>query len=149
MTATVSTVADLFRGVHQQLRAVVDQVDEADLDWTPGAEMNSVAVLVTHTLGSELDTLNLVRGITAPRDRDAEFAVSGTKKVDLLAALDQGDARLAEHAAAITEDDLAATRERPGRDPQTGLHWLLNNYGHAREHLAHAQMTAQLLQQRG
>ncbi len=44
----------------------------------------------------------------------------------------------------ITADDLAAVRPRPNRDPQTGLHWLLHNYGHAREHLAHIQLTKQV-----
>ena len=148
MTSTVSTVADLFRSVHQQLRETVESLDDRELDWSPGPEMNSIAVLVTHTLGSELDTLNLVRGIAGDRDRDAEFRVSGSTKADLLAALDRGDARLEEHSAAITDDELAIVRERPGRDPQTGLHWLLNNYGHAREHLGHTHMTIQLLRQR-
>ena len=34
------------------------------------------------------------------------------------------------------------------RDPQIGLHWLLNNYGHAREHIGHLELTAQLYKQR-
>ena len=44
----------------------------------------------------------------------------------------------------FTADDLAAERMRGERQPQTGLHWLLTNYGHAREHLAHIQLTKQL-----
>lgn len=148
MNTTVSTVVDLYRGVHQQFREIVDGLEDDALDWSPGPDMNSIAVLVIHTLGSELDTLCLVRGLASDRDRDAEFRVSGSTKADLLAALDLGDQRLAEHAAAITDDDLAAIRDRPGRDPQTGLHWLINNYGHAREHLGHTSMTVQLLRQR-
>ncbi len=135
--------------VHQQFREVVEQVDEADLDWSPGPEMNSIAVLVTHTAGSELDIFHVVRGTTGERDRDAEFAVTGKAKADLLATLDQADARLDQYLGAMTDEDLAAIRERPGRDPQTGLYWLLSNYGHAREHLAHAQMAVQLMNQRG
>jgi hypothetical protein len=44
----------------------------------------------------------------------------------------------------MTAEDLVAIRPRGDRPPQTGLHWLLSNYGHAREHLAHIQLTKQL-----
>jgi hypothetical protein len=47
-------------------------------------------------------------------------------------------------APRITAEDLAAERPRADRPPETGLHWLLTNYGHAREHLAHIQLTKQL-----
>ncbi|HEV2065999.1 MAG TPA: hypothetical protein VGR08_04120, partial [Thermomicrobiales bacterium] len=104
--------------------------------------------LVIHTLGSELDTLLFVRDIESDRDRDAEFRSHANDAQMLLAAIDQADAALAEHAAAITANDLTATRTRPGRDPQTGLHWLLNNYGHAREHIGHLEITMQLYRQR-
>jgi hypothetical protein len=149
MATTAETVGQLFGLVHSNLREAIQGMDDDALNWSPGPEMNSAAVLVTHTLASERDTYYLVRGLTADRDRDAEFAVEGATRDELLAALDQADAVLAEHIAAITEDDLAATRERPGRDPQTGLHWLLNNYGHAREHLGHLHMAAQLWKAKG
>jgi hypothetical protein len=47
-------------------------------------------------------------------------------------------------APRITAEDLAAERPRADRPAETGLHWLLTNYGHAREHLAHIQLTKQL-----
>lgn len=149
MASILSTVGELFGSVHQNLRELVESVDEEGLNWSPGPEMNSIAVLVVHTVGSELDTFHLVGGTTGDRDRDAEFALSGATKADLLAALDRADAQVAQYTGTISDDDLEATRERPGRDPQTGLHWLLNNYGHAREHLGHASLTAQLWKARG
>lgn len=146
---TVSTVATLYGLVHDKLRDVVGGLDDEALNWSPGAETNSIAVLVTHTLGSELDTLHRVRAIEANRDRDAEFTVTGATQAELLVALDRGDARLAEHAAAITEDDLAAMRKGTGSVEQPGLYWLLFNYGHAREHFGHVELTAQLWKSRG
>jgi hypothetical protein len=140
----VSTVATLYGLVHDKLRDVVRGLDDEALNWSPGPETNSIAVLVIHTLGSELDTLHRVRAIQADRDRDAEFAVTGATQAELLAALDRGDARLVEHAAAITEADLAAMRKGTGSAEQTGLYWLLFNYGHAREHFGHVELTAQL-----
>ena len=148
MDATVAPIVDLFRSVHQQLRDVVQDAESEELNWSPGPEMNSIAVLVTHTLGSELDTLLLVRDIKGDRDRDAEFRVSAGSAAELLDAIDRADELLVEHGEAITANDLAATRTRPGRDPQIALHWLINNYGHAREHLGHLGMTRQLYRQR-
>lgn len=145
----VSTVAALYGLVHGKLRDVVRGLDDEALNWSPGPEMNSIAVLVVHTLGSELDTLHRVREIEADRDRDAEFAVTGATQADLLAALDRADERLAEHAAAITEDDLVSMRKGVRSQEQPGLYWLLFNYGHAREHLGHVEMTAQLWNARG
>jgi hypothetical protein len=144
----VSTVAALYGMVHDKLRDVIEGLDDEALNWSPGPEMNSIAVLVTHTLGSELDTLHRVRAIEADRDRDAEFAVTGATRAELLAALDRADERLAEHAAAITEDDLASRRKGVRSQEQSGLYWLLFNYGHAREHLGHVELTVQLRKSR-
>jgi hypothetical protein len=145
----VSTVADLYGLVHDKLRDVVRNLDDEALNWSPGPEMNSIAVLVVHTLGSELDTLHRVRAIEADRDRDAEFAVTGATRAELLEAIDRADVLLAEHIGAITDDDLAATRKGTGSSEQPGLYWLLFNYGHAREHLGHVELTAQLWRARG
>ena len=45
-------------------------------------------------------------------------------------------------------EDLATRRVRPSavrnRTPRTGMFWLVNSYGHAREHLAQLQLTKQL-----
>lgn len=148
MEPTVVPVVDLFRTVHQKLRDVVRDRDDETLNWSPGPDLNSIAVIVIHTLGSELDTLLLVRDLESDRDRDAEFQVHANDAEMLLDAIDRADVALMEHAPAITASDLEATRSRPGRDSQTGRYWLLNNYGHAREHLGHLDLTVQLLEQR-
>ena len=147
MERSVATVVELFREVHQQIREVVADLDAEALAWTPGPETNPISVLVVHTLGSEADVLQVVRGIPHERDRDAEFVASSATADDLIARLDAADAFLDQHGPAITAEDLAARRERPPREPRTGAYWLFNNYGHAREHLAHIQLTKQLYRQ--
>lgn len=147
MEPTVAIVVDLFRSVHQQLRDIVRNMDSEQLNWSPAPETNSVAVMVTHTLASELDTLLLVRGLTGDRDRDSEFRVIAPSPSELLEAIDRADALLTHHGESITADELMAIRTRPNRDPQAALHWLINNYGHAREHLGHLQLTTQVYQQ--
>ncbi len=148
MEPVVSTVAELFHQVHQSLRDEVVGLDAEALNWTPGADTNSIAALVVHTLGSEAEVLRTVCAVAGQRDRDAEFRAKAETADDLLQQLEQGDAYLDQLAAQISADDLTAVRERGEREPQTGLYWLVSNYGHAREHLAHIQLTKQLYQQR-
>lgn len=149
MDQTASTIVDLFLNAHAQLRDLVREMDSDQLNWAPAPDTNSPAVLVTHTLASEYHTLLFVRDIVEDRDRDAEFRAMAKSADELLAQIDRADDLLREHGGAITAEDLAATRIRPDRDPQIGLHWLVNNYGHAREHIGHLELTAQLYKQRG
>ena len=144
MDPVVATVADLYRAVHAKMREEVQDLDAEALNWTPAPDTNSIAALVVHTLGSEAEVLRTVRNVPGERDRAAEFLVQAPDAADLLRRLDAADALLADLTAGITPDDLTTKRPRGDRGPETGLHWLLSNYGHAREHLAHLQLTKQL-----
>jgi len=146
--AVVGTVADLFRDVHQQLRQELQGLDAEALNWKPGPETNSIAVLVVHLLASEEEILHVVRGLPSDRQREAEFHARVEDPADLSRRIDRADDALARHAPAITSEDLLAVRPHPRRPANTGLYWLLVNYGHAREHLAQLQLTKQLYLQR-
>ena len=146
MEPVVATVRDLFKTVHAQLREEVRGQDATALNWTPGPETNSIAVLVVHTIGSEAEVLRTVSATPGTRDRDAEFRIRDQTADELIGRLDAADAYLDEMTAGITAEDLAAVRPRGDRPPETGLYWLISNYGHAREHLAHVQLTKQLYQ---
>jgi hypothetical protein len=140
----VAKIAEQFKVVHGQLRDEVRGLSVEALNWKPAPETNSIAALVVHTLGSEAEVLRAVANVPGSRDRDAEFLATADDPDALTRQLDQADAYIDDLAARITADDLVAMRERGGRGPQTGLHWLVTNYGHAREHLAHIQLTKQL-----
>ena len=139
----VQTVRDGFREVHQKIRELVDGMDADALNWKPHPEANSIAVLVTHTLGSEREMLAAVRGVTLARDRPSEFLASADAAT-LGGLLDEADAWLDEQTGGMDSDDLASGRPRGDRPPQPGIHWLVTNYGHAREHLAQMELTKQL-----
>jgi hypothetical protein len=145
----VETIADGYRAVHQQLRDQLARAEDAALAWVPAPETNPVSVLVVHTLGSEAEVWRLSAAIPASRDRAAEFVPQAVSKQDLLARIAAADALLAELTPKVTPQDLDAVRERPGRSPHTVLHWLVTNYGHAREHLAHVELTLQLYRAAG
>jgi hypothetical protein len=144
MDPVVAKIAEQFKVVHDHLRDEVRGLSPEELNWKPAPDTNSIAALVVHTLGSEAEVLRVAANAQGARDRDAEFRASAETPDDLLRRLDQADAYIDDMAARITPDDLSAVRARGEREPQTGLHWLLTNYGHAREHLAHIQLTKQL-----
>ena len=143
----VTTVAGLYHAVHDSMREQVRGLDHGTLNWRPLPKANSIAVLVTHALGSEREVLRALRQIAAGRDRDAEFRVE-SEAADLLALLDQADRDLDEHAPGLTAADLNELRPRGDRPPRSGLEWLISNYGHAREHLAQMELTKQLYDSR-
>ena len=92
-----------------------------------------------------------MRDLPVDRDRASEFSAPVEDAEELLSRIDATDRLLRESGPQITEEDLATLRVRPSavrnRTPRTGLFWLLNSYGHAREHLAHIQLTKQLFRQ--
>jgi hypothetical protein len=144
MDPVMAKIAEQFQVVHGQLRDEVRGLSVEELNWKPAPETNSIAVLVVHTLGSEAEVLRVAANVPGERDRPAEFRVTANDAEDLLREIDQADAYIEAMAPRITAEDLAAVRPRGERTPETGLHWLITNYGHAREHLAHIQLTKQL-----
>ena len=147
MDPVVEKIAEQFQVVHGQLRDEVRGLSPEALNWKPAPDTTSIAALVVHTLGSEAEVLRTAAKVAGERDRDAEFLTTANDAEDLIRQLDQADAYLEAVAPRITAANLAEPLMRAGRGPETGLHWLVTNYGHAREHLAHIQLTKQLYAQ--
>ena len=141
---TVSeTVHALIRDLHERLREQVRDVDTETLNWSPLPASNSIAVLVNHSIGSEREMIRAIRQVRMPRDREAEFHVEADAS-HLIALIDSADRDLDEFLRPVTASDLVDLRPRGDRPPQPGIHWLLHNYGHLREHLAQIELTRQL-----
>lgn len=141
------TVGALYHDIHDHFREQVRGLDHGTLNWRPLPKANSIAVLVTHSLASEREMIRSLRQIATERDRDAEFKIEA-EAADLLALLDQADRELDEHILALTAADLTEMRQRGERPARPGIEWLVSNYGHAREHLAHVELTKQLYDSR-
>ena len=137
------TMHELFRELHEKLREQVRDLDQDALNWSPVPGANSIAVLVTHSIGSEREMLRAIRQVRMPRDRDAEFK-SRAGSASLLEMIDAADKDLDEFLEPATGTDLTEMRPRGDRPPRPGLNWLVNNYGHVREHLAQIELTRQL-----
>lgn len=144
-----STVTALFRQVHEQLRQELDGLDDYALNWIPAPGANSIATIITHLVGSEAETLRCVAGVECERDRDAEFIGYGLTMRDVLALLDGADRLITELEPRIDASGLTAVfplPTLPAEEVRPGLTWLVGNYGHAREHVGHVQLTRQLHQ---
>lgn len=141
---TIATIQRGLRNMHTKMRDLIKDLDRDALNWKPHPEANSIAVLIKHTLGSERMLLGAVRGVIVPRDRPSEFE-SDADQDELAEMLDRADSWLAEQTDGMTEADLLAERRRPDESAQPGLVWLLIAYGHAREHMAHLELTRQLV----
>ena len=136
-----------FHDLHEKLREQVRGLDRGTLNWRPLPKANSIAVLVTHTVGSELEMIRSVRSIATERDRDSEFKAEAEGE-QLLEMIDAADREMDEQIAALTPADLTELRPRGDRPPRPGLFWLITNYGHSREHLAQIELTKQLYDSR-
>jgi hypothetical protein len=117
----ISTTLDLFRDVYRGLDAEIQGLSPDELTWTPAPETNSIAVLVVHTIGSAEEVIRVVRGMTSDRDREAEFIPNDLSKQALRDRIAAALRFIDETATGITGDDLAATRERPNRNPHPGM----------------------------
>ena len=51
--ALYTDLYSLFHEVHDDLAKAIDGLPPEALDWVPGAEMNSITVLVVHLCGAE------------------------------------------------------------------------------------------------
>lgn len=135
---------------HQDLRQAIDGLDAAALNWTPGPETNSIAVLVAHSLGAEHSLITTALGDPVDRDREAEFRTQAGSLADLTAIIDQVDGVVPGLIDRLTAEDLSAERSRPndrlGRT-KPGIWWLLHAAEHSREHMGQILLTRQMYEQ--
>jgi hypothetical protein len=133
--------------VHGQVREEFGDLDDDGLNWVPIARANSIAIIMTHLVGSEAETLRCVAGISRERDRDAEFSHQAKDKADVLAVPDDADGLLTDVTPLIDQarlETMLSLPTRPADEEGSGLTWLVGSYGHAREHVGQIQMTKQL-----
>jgi uncharacterized damage-inducible protein DinB len=144
--ATSALYSSYFHEAHTAMREVVGGAGPLVLDWRPGDDTNSIAVLVSHALDAERAITSNVAGLTLPRDRDAMFRVAGLGPDELVAMIDATERDVDGFLAALTNDGLAAAIDRRGRT-ETGARWLLHVAAHTREHIGQATLTRQLAEQ--
>lgn len=136
----------LHSELHQQL---ADFPPEA-LDWSPGPEMNSVTVIITHLTGAERFWLgDVAAGEPSGRTRSTEFEVKNLSAADLSARLAASLDYARNVLSHFTLDDLARECTEPHHGKTFTVGWcLLHVLEHTAEHTGHIQLMRQLWAQR-
>ena len=134
-----------LESLHNDLKGALDGIGQEALDWIPGAEMNSLGVLVAHVCGSEGYWIgDVVAGVPSGRDRPAEFRTQGVPVEALLEKLDASFAYVQGVLESLTLADLAAARRVPRDNRQVTVGWVLGHVlAHVGVHAGHAQVTHQ------
>ena len=134
---------DLQYRLHKDVR---DLPLEA-MDWSPGPEMNSAAVLLAHITGLLREGIDLALGDPPGRVRAQEFQTRRVLSTEMLRRL---DAVIDYARGALPRLDLEdLPKERKDEDGTITCGWaLLHALEHAYLHLGHVQLTCQMWRQR-
>jgi uncharacterized damage-inducible protein DinB len=130
--------------LHDEILNVLKDLPPSALDWSPAADMNSINVLVTHTVGAQRFLIGeAVAGDPANRDREAEFKVRGLDAGTLAQRLTNSLAYLRSVLEGLTVDDLGAMRDFRGRERSVA--WILGHaLKHTATHMGHIQLMRQV-----
>lgn len=158
MDAICTAALETLRHQEAEFRRVIVGLPDEALNWRPGPETNSLAVLVAHTWGAAQAWTARASGAEIDRDREAEFHVTLNEE-QCIAILDAAGPRVAQFVAAIDPATYGETRSPApaSRAPQgqrlptesfSVAHCLIHALEHTQEHLGQAYLTRQLWEQR-
>jgi hypothetical protein len=149
MRPLLEEIMQRFEDLHKDIERALDGLPQEALDWAPGPDMNSISVLITHTIGAERFLLgDLLAGDPSGRVRDAEFRPQGVGAVVLVERLARSRAYMRSVLDKLSVEDLERARFtlRDGR--QVSGSWAaLHAVDHTAQHSGHVQLTRQLWQQ--
>jgi hypothetical protein len=128
-----------------RILACTEGMDGDALNWKPAQNTNSLWVLATHMMGNVTQNILVVLG-GAPdtRDRDAEFAASGSSGEELRVHWAELRPRLERRLSELSGELLDKEYEHPRRGRMSGRELLINAATHAGEHVGHAELTRDL-----
>ncbi len=131
---------------HRLHREVQDLSSEA-IDWSPGPQMNSVAVLLAHITGLLQEGIDIALNTPPSRVREQEFQTRGVLGTEMLRRLDAVIDYARDAMPRLGLEDL--DKERKDEDGTVTCGWaLLHALEHAYLHLGHVQLTCQIWRQR-
>ena len=138
-----------LKELHNDILNALKDLPPAALDWSPAADVNSINVLVVHTVGAQRFLVGeIVAGEPANRDRDAEFKVRGLDAESLAQRLNESFECISSSLAGLSMDELTAPRNFRGRD--TSVAWVLGHaMKHTATHMGHIQLMRQIWEKYG
>jgi len=132
------------------MRSSIDGLTAEALNWRPVGDANSIAVLVTHTLGATRLWLRLALGLPLPeRDRDSEFSASAEDAEAFqrfVSDLSEDCLGVLGSAAEVDWTEMRLTHGRGGDAPPevAAAYALIHATEHLRGHVDQMALTRQL-----
>jgi uncharacterized damage-inducible protein DinB len=150
MDAGVKGIAEHLDETWTSLLKSLDGVDDTLLQWSPGSDFNSVAILLRHLAGSERWWIGeAIGGVPSGRVRDQEFLHDAPGREDVLRAVEESRALTRRVLAGLTVQDLQSettptvTAGNPPRRP-TKMWALLHYHEHLGYHAGQALLLLKL-----
>lgn len=149
MKKTFAALLDRFDELHRAIKETLEIMPAEALDWSPGPEMNSLAVLVMHLTGAERYWVgDMVRSDPSFRDREAEFRAKGLTAEALRKRITDLEAYEHRTFETLGLAELEEERISPRDGQKYTVAWALSHaLEHTAIHLGHIQMLVQLWQQ--
>jgi uncharacterized damage-inducible protein DinB len=137
----------LLEGLQRRLHKDVQDLPAEAMDWSPGPEMNSVAVLLAHISGVLHEGIDIALGEPPGRVRAQEFQTRGVVSAEVLRRLDAVIDYARGALPRLGLEDLDKERNDDDGPISCGMA-LLHALEHAYLHLGHLQVTCQIWRQR-
>jgi hypothetical protein len=149
MSPFAESYLERLAALHADAEKALDGLPPEALDWSPGPEVNSLAVLAVHLCGAQRYLLgDVIARDSSARDRDAEFQTRDLSPGALKQRLAETLAYSRRVVESLSLDALETTRPfRDGRE--VTVMWVLAHaLGHTAIHVGHMQVTRQWWNQR-
>jgi hypothetical protein len=136
-----------LEALQHRLHKEVRELPAEAMDWSPGADMNSIAVLLAHIVGLLREGVDIALDDPPGRVREQEFQTRGVLSAEMLRRLDSVIDYARGALPRLGLEDL--DKERKDEDGLVTCGWaLLHALEHAYLHLGHVQLTCQMWRQR-
>jgi hypothetical protein len=138
-----------IKELHNDILNELTDLPPVALDWTPAPDVNSINVLVIHTVGAQRFLIGeIIAGEPPVRDRDAEFKVHGLDTEELVQHINKSFEYIHSALDGLRIDDLVSTRDFRGCERSVA--WILGHaLKHTATHLGHIQLMRQVWEMYG
>ena len=137
----------LLEGLQRRLHKDVQDLPAEAMDWLPGPQMNSVAVLLAHITGVLCEGIDIALDEPPGRVRAQEFQTRDVLSAEMLRRLDAVIDYARDALPRLGLEDLDKERDDDDGPISCGMA-LLHALEHAYLHLGHLQLTCQMWRQK-
>lgn len=133
-----------LQDLHNDIIDSLKDLPLSALEWSPATDINSIDVLVVHTVGAQRFLIgDAVGSDPANRDREAEFKVHGLDAEALTQRLNQSLEYIRSVLERLIFEDISSLRDFRGHE-RSGV-WILDHaLKHTATHMGHIQLMRQL-----